>query len=489
MRAYTLIALSLFWGACAPQPPAKQRPIVGGSSRSGGADAGSSGYTGADSSTTGSSGSASTGSSTGSDSDSSNGGSSTGNSSGSSTGSSGGSTTGTAAECGADLDCHDASKPVCINGICANHCNLPDNPCPTGCCDTVGGVCVTGDSLLYCGAPNTNGGACAPCGHEQACKNGACGSDCSAGATNCYDGCCDGSTCQAGNSNADCGTGGGACGTCTGATSCNAPDGCSGSNCCTSVCATSGACADPLACCSSGSCTYPGNTTCGVAGADCSTDCATTGVGSQCNTSDGTCFCYSSDDCNDGNCCEHNNFISPAPTGVCAGSAGAGAAMSCTNDPAGSDCVQVPFGYDCGCLADNDCSNSSIGGSCRTDGSEACGCVEDADCTDPDVGTECISDKISPAIGTCGCNDDNGCTDSKFGPVCMFPGVCGCSVPTDCPFGCCDSNNTFKCFAGTTNDDCGESSAGTVCAVCSGTKTCQETIITHPFPNDSWSCK
>lgn len=107
--------------------------------------------------------------------------------------------------------------------------------CPTGCCD--GTSCQPGDSLLSCGV---EGDTCRPCADGSACVGGACRpAACEASCA----GCCTTTGCEAGTSTSACGSGGNACTPCIAGEECSAgscecvldcegrvcgPDGCGG---------------------------------------------------------------------------------------------------------------------------------------------------------------------------------------------------------------------------------------------------------------------
>lgn len=115
------------------------------------------------------------------------------------------------------------ASQVCQNGVCQQkQCGDPGT-CDTGCCS--GNTCVAGNQDFACGAPGS--GACNDCvnnppGPGQTACNATsrqCVVPCSI--ASCPSGCCSGSVCLPGNTNAACGTAGAACAVCQGAFACN----------------------------------------------------------------------------------------------------------------------------------------------------------------------------------------------------------------------------------------------------------------------------
>lgn len=100
-----------------------------------------------------------------------------------------------------------------MNGGCSD---LPTTCGPsncTGCCDSHG-TCQTGDKNDLCG---TGGGACGTCGTGRACVAG----DCKCTAASCPDGCCQGDQCMSGSQQSACGKAGAQCTVCSGADTCD----------------------------------------------------------------------------------------------------------------------------------------------------------------------------------------------------------------------------------------------------------------------------
>ncbi|HEX8794881.1 MAG TPA: hypothetical protein VF765_28235 [Polyangiaceae bacterium] len=121
--------------------------------------------------------------------------------------------------CGGGAAC--GSGQACSGGKCV--CDAAS--CPTGCCSgntcttpsamacgTGGASCTscgtTGDGCSMTGSCTCGGGAA--CGTGQACSGGKCVCD----AASCPSGCCQGNTCQPGNTTAACGASGGTCQMC-----------------------------------------------------------------------------------------------------------------------------------------------------------------------------------------------------------------------------------------------------------------------------------
>ncbi len=114
----------------------------------------------------------------------------------------------------ADADC--TAFAFCQTGDAGFLCNAAT--CPTGCCQN--NVCQAGNTTAACG---TGGGTCNTCFSVQVCQASSCQvvvPSCSP--ATCPTGCCQNNVCQTGNTTAACGTGGAACSTCGGAQVCQA---------------------------------------------------------------------------------------------------------------------------------------------------------------------------------------------------------------------------------------------------------------------------
>jgi hypothetical protein len=124
----------------------------------------------------------------------------------------------TDAACGkGGVACQACQPPAttCIEQACGGGtCNA--TTCPDGCCSTKD-ECLPGNIKTACG---TGGAACQECTGSDECTNQVCGPPGGCGASNCPNGCCEGSTCQPGTDVTACGTGGAACQVCTGSQKC-----------------------------------------------------------------------------------------------------------------------------------------------------------------------------------------------------------------------------------------------------------------------------
>ncbi len=100
---------------------------------------------------------------------------------------------------------------TCTNGSCIS----------TSCsgCVTGAGTCLTTSqqSASQCG---TGGTTCTACPSGATCQNGTCVGGTTCNAQSCPNGCCSGNTCLPGTSQANCGAGGAACGSCSGSQTC-----------------------------------------------------------------------------------------------------------------------------------------------------------------------------------------------------------------------------------------------------------------------------
>jgi hypothetical protein len=221
-------------------------------------------------------------------------------------------------------------QETCINGACCPNVRVCGNTCLATACDP--------DACEICDP--TQGTCVSTCVAGQECQNGFC--VCTP--ASCPDGCCEGSTCEGGNTNAACGTAGAVCVTCPSGTQCQ-----NGS----CVCGP-GACSG---CCQNNVC-QPGNANqaCGTGGAIC----ATCPSGTQCQN--GSCVPVCSPATCPSGCCQ-NNFCQPGTSpGACRGEV-AGVCLVCGGTtsfccPPGSarrGCRRPPNAE---CSNDNQCCNS-----------------------------------------------------------------------------------------------------------------------------------
>jgi hypothetical protein len=120
-----------------------------------------------------------------------------------------------------DADGRCSSCKSCAAGqrCVGNQCQCDGQSCPSGCCTASGsrsGTCQQGNVASECG---TGGGACLTCsGTTPICTGSRC--VCDAAARSCVNGCCDGVTCQPGTAHEACGAKGQACSACSGAQVC-----------------------------------------------------------------------------------------------------------------------------------------------------------------------------------------------------------------------------------------------------------------------------
>ncbi len=128
---------------------------------------------------------------------------------------------------------------MCAMGVCTSGGTCDATSCPNGCC--AGGVCVpfAQQNTNSCG---NAGAACGTCASNQTCQLGACAAQACNNA-NCPSGCCSNGLCVpfVQQSNSQCGSGGLACSSCTGSSSCTSgvcvappdagPAGCDYTNC------------------------------------------------------------------------------------------------------------------------------------------------------------------------------------------------------------------------------------------------------------------
>ena len=159
---------------------------------------------------------------------------------------------------------------TCVSDVCEADAGADDagtvsascisQNCPSGCCS--GTTCEAGNSDAACG---TGGVACLSCTGSDTCQNGQCAAPPTCTSQNCPSGCCSGNVCEAGSSNSACGTGGAACQSCTGSDTCQngqcaaPPPTCTSQNC-------------PSGCCSGSVCEAGSSSSaCGTGGAACQT--------------------------------------------------------------------------------------------------------------------------------------------------------------------------------------------------------------------------
>lgn len=351
--------------------------------------------------------------------------------------------------CGNGPPC--GSDRACVAGNCV--CN--DTSCQ-GCCDQR--VCNLA-SIVSCGSGGAACQECDPlrsdgCGEDGTCSCGtgrACkeGQECASGQCTCTQrscgGCCNGTECEPGTTNALCGAAGLACEACAAGQDCH--DGVC-SNCTPQLC--------PDGCCSANTCVPRKLSTCGVDGRACEY-CSLT-VADACSIQGG-CACGGGPACTSGQQCVQgsctcNNLSCPngcCQEGVClphspeaCGSQGS-ACVVCSEDRAdycgptgqcqcGSDAPCKP-GQRCedgACLCDAlSCPNGCcLGDTCLALGMDSCGvpgglCVR----CNPTTSNACRGD------GTCGCGDGPACVR---GQTCQ-DGACACNQQ-NCPHGCCANN-------------------------------------------------
>lgn len=274
--------------------------------------------------------------------------------------------------CGEGPQC--AAGQACVEETCV--CN--QGSCP-GCCD--GTTCLPGDSDATCGAAGLGCEACEP---GETCTDGVC-TRCNA--MTCPDGCCSANRCYLA-SRDTCGVGGNACHFCspvgadgcsrTGACLCGAGPACREGQVCSDGSCTCGPQSCPQGCCQNGECQVRSPQSCGVGGVACtSCDPDTTDYCS----SDGRCQCGSDAPCADGQRCIDGAC-------VCDGE-------SCMN----------------GCCLGNECLVASVE-TCGAQGG-LCGRCQ------PDLSDMCLAD------GTCSCGPEGPCLPGNWcvGGVCVYRGL------------------------------------------------------------------
>ena len=329
------------------------------------------------------------------------------------------------AACGASQTCGAVSGG---GGQCrgsAGTCN-PLN-C-TGCCDA-NGRCIDTNENAECGS---NGAACQSCAPGQACLNGSCQTLAGCGPLNCP-GCCNGAACMSGADNGQCGAAGQACTRCTnGACAPYGPK--AGGRCTNGVACGFGNC--PTGCCGFDLTCFAGNTgtNCGSDGGACGT-CSGTCVDGRCQGTscsaatcsgcclpDGTCWMGAKDsahcgydgqlcfDCGGGytcgdpglcipqcgpqncqGCCQGGACVTGNDVGAC-GTGGAACAACGPNQQCTASHCQQPFV----------CNASTCAGCCTTNGFCALG-THAAQCGKGGAAcADCSARSVACNAGVCG---------------------------------------------------------------------------------------
>ncbi len=385
-------------------------------------------------------------------------------------------------------DCHDGAPAIYINA--KEWCNAIDDNCLKGLvddgkdeCTGSWSCCTSQKACRQLGSDKQNCGTCGkvcPTNTTNLCSGGKCvcgsaggpctgGRNCSGGSCKCIlnglcNGCCDGNTCQPGNTTAKCGDNGVSCKTCstsdpckypvcTSAGNCTVANRSNGTTCPGGICYAGSCCAG----CWTGSSCQPGNTTtnCGNIGEDCDT-CSTS---NSCRTP----VCNSS-----ANCATTNKAnLTTCPGGKCYGG------NCCTGCWTGSSCQTGNTTTYCGDNGDN-CSGCSTtnpcktavcsGGSCTTTNKTnltACPggrCYFGACCTTCWTGSSC-----APSIGDSTCGSAGGsCSNCSNNNLDCQSGSCVCISGGNCS-GCCSSGTS--CQNSTSASQCG--SNGASCFSCS----------------------
>lgn len=390
--------------------------------------------------------------------------------------------------CAATGTCQCGAGPACGPGqrCLGGNCVCDSTSCTDGCCD--GNVCRV-SSLAACGP---TGGACGTCDPltADACTSGACtcgsgaacdaGQRCEGGVCICdgisCDGCCNGDTCETGDSSTACGAGGATCESCGGAA-------CSGG-----VCASCNATTCPDGCCSGATCSTASAATCGLSGAACVA--CNPMVADQCVG--GTCACGAGPACGPGQRCDGGTCVcdfTSCPDGCCdgttcrarststCGTAG-GACSSCDPDLADNcdDTGSCACGTRPACSAGQRCE----GGDCVCDGTSCPGgCCSGPTCNSPATVDNCGTDGFActacdpskadgcAAGGTCSCGSGSAC---GAGQACVG-GACVCNSAS-CG-GCCNGNvcepGTDPSACGVGGSSCETCAMGCISGVCEGT--------------------
>lgn len=230
--------------------------------------------------------------------------------------------------CTSTTDC--PAFQACNSGHCTGACSGAV-PCNGGCCNPSNNQCTPGNTGPSCGTGGamcsvctgaTTGTACisstsacgcnsyADCPSEYACNaSHVCTKNCSNGVNGvpCNGGCCDGTTCQAGNTNSLCGGSTSACQTCP------EYETCQNQACVVTACADGGACTN-------GGCCVDGKCQAGAAAAGCGPTCAnctnanqTAGYACLSSTK---CGCNSFADCPPNYACVSNQCAQTSCDGV-----------------------------------------------------------------------------------------------------------------------------------------------------------------------------
>ena len=327
-------------------------------------------------------------------------------------------------------------------------CSLGGSCCGGGVCQNDTCVCPAG--LLQCGsacvAPNTDlahcGGCGRACGEGQTCRNGVCTCDGSRCA-----GCCHGTICLDGTSDAQCGAGGDACTACTGGRVCRdrtcvCPDGqdvCADAcvdrqtaalHCgeCGTTCEAGEACRDGACGCGSGGACGTGETccagtcrnlqtafgNCGACGNACYIQTANTCSGGVCKCGSGP-ACPTGQTCCGGVCCD---------TGQCCNGVCCGAGQTCCNGVCRTLSTDYTNCGACGTACSSRTADRCVNGTCRcgsvspcTSGFTCCsGLCRDLD-NDPANCWACgnVCPGYFQQSTLVSCNDINGCVLECFG--------------------------------------------------------------------------
>ena len=336
---------------------------------------------------------------------------------------------------------------ICVSALFTYACSSGDkcgpSTCPSGCCDAEG-ECRSGLLDADCG---TGGNACTTCSGVEICQGGTCvalgaqnpdaGNPNAACLESCT-GCCNGGQCQPGNLDTACGRGDvcKACGT--------------GQQCLEGQCVLVGCNGCKAA---DGTCDESGDanaSACGLSGVTCQTCTSGTCAGGVCAGCTG---CY-----------DGLNVCRPGTTRALCGTGGAvcdacGENEACTNGV----CVQTCKSNGASCAVGAECcSDTCTGGLCAPAQTDAGMCKSNgAACA---IASECCSSVCSG--GVCG-----GVTDA---------GNCG---PENCP-GCCSAGGS--CLPGTDTNACG--SGGDACAACSDEQVCTAGVIGGICESSGASC-
>ena len=321
-----------------------------------------------------------------------------------------------------------------------NDATIPCNStnCPAGCCDA-NGVCQSAETSATCGLSGT---ACQPCPMGTECLYG----QCQCTAQSCTAGCCTGfaalgrdgagplgQTCQLGNADTECGSGGQGCRDCT-LTNGGASDAQAGGICVNAACVFPPPCHCTNGCCDSRGVCRPGasNDACGLSGNLCE-DCSVSGaqcIGQECMVGTDGAVC-NAQTCPSG-CCDSSGLCQQGLTGVVCGGSGTNCqnCLAIRETCANQQCIAGPdSGPSCNadscktgccdalgnCLGGLDAAHCGTGGrrcvDCTTTGNRCASGV----CTTPDGGARCsqVCTGCCDASGVC----QPGFTDTQCGDV------------------------------------------------------------------------